>query len=307
MAVTITLVALLLITSVSKSQSAETCNADAGGSVPLQFQPPTKNFGASSAPGGEDFLLGLPGFTRSHVEKDHALITPESRVWFTPPGWENALAAIIITPAMGAQFVMSLADLKANATIPSAPSGAQRFGYVIEGAVSTGIKGKKSKKVAKGGFFYAPSLLESKITSKEGALLVIIEKRHTFSPEEHALKLEPEFFAGVVDAQPVLPVPGEVFALRKLIPMTLQYDFNIHVMDFQPGEFLNVKEVHYNQHGLLLLEGQGIYRLADKWYPVQAGDAIWMAPFVPQWYGALGSTRSRYLIYKDNNRDPGIV
>jgi (S)-ureidoglycine aminohydrolase len=36
-------------------------------------------------------------------------------------------------------------------------------------------------------------------------------------------------------------------------------------MDFQPGEFLNVKEVHYNQHGLLLLEGQGIYRLADEW------------------------------------------
>ena len=26
-----------------------------------------------------------------------------------------------------------------------------------------------------------------------------------------------------------------------------------------------MKEVHYNQHGLLLLEGQGIYRLADKW------------------------------------------
>ncbi|KAJ1415060.1 RmlC-like cupin domain superfamily [Sesbania bispinosa] len=75
-------------------------------------------------------------------------------------------------------------------------------------------------------------------------------------------------------------------------------------MDFQPGEFLNVKEVHYNQHGLLLLEGQGIYRLGDSWYPVQAGDAIWMAPFVPQWYGALGKTRTRYLLYKDVNRSP---
>ncbi|KAH8521371.1 hypothetical protein H0E87_002422, partial [Populus deltoides] len=54
------------------------------------------------------------------------------------------------------------------------------------------------------------------------------------------------------------------------------------IMDFQPGEFLNVKEVHYNQHGLLLLERQGIYRLGDSWYPVQSGDAIWMALFVPQ-------------------------
>ena len=44
----------------------------------------------------------------------------------------------------------------------------------------------------------------------------------------------------------------------------MEYDFNIHVMDFEPGEYLNVKEVHYNQHGLLLVEGQGIYRLGER-------------------------------------------
>lgn len=77
---------------------------------------------------------------------------------------------------------------------------------------------------------------------------------------------------------------------------------HILVVDFQPGEFLLVKEIHHNQHGLFLLEGQGIYRLGDKWFPVTAGDAIWMAPFVVQWYGALGNTRSRYIINKDTNR-----
>ncbi|CAI5960083.1 unnamed protein product [Closterium sp. NIES-64] len=71
---------------------------------------------------------------------------------------------------------------------------------------------------------------------------------------------------GQTHKQPIRPVPGEVFALRKLLPTTIAYDFNIHIMDFEPGEFLNVKEVHYNQHGLLLLEGRGIYRLADSWY-----------------------------------------
>lgn len=29
--------------------------------------------------------------------------------------------------------------------------------------------------------------------------------------------------------------------LRKLLPASADYDFNIHVMDFKPGEFLNVK------------------------------------------------------------------
>ena len=47
---------------------------------------------------------------------------------------------------------------------------------------------------------------------------------------------------GETDAQPVLPVPGEVFALRKLLPQTADHDFNVHVMDFQPGEYLFVKE-----------------------------------------------------------------
>ncbi|XP_010919786.1 (S)-ureidoglycine aminohydrolase isoform X2 [Elaeis guineensis] len=114
----------------------------------------------------------------------------------------------------------------------------------------------------------------------------------------------PEQIIGSTDKQPLLETPGEVFELRKLLPTSAPYDFNIHIMDFQPGEYLNVKEVHYNQHGLLLLEGQGIYRLGDSWYPIQAGDAIWMAPFVPQWYAALGKTRSRYLLYKDVNRNP---
>jgi (S)-ureidoglycine aminohydrolase len=51
-----------------------------------------------------------------------------------------------------------------------------------------------------------------------------------------------------------------------------------------------------------MLEGSGIYRLNDSWYPVTAGDFIWMAPYYPQWFGALGSTPARYLLYKDWNR-----
>ncbi|MEE3317317.1 MAG: AraC family ligand binding domain-containing protein, partial [Pseudomonadota bacterium] len=55
---------------------------------------------------------------------------------------------------------------------------------------------------------------------------------------------------------------------------------------------------------LLLLDGGGVYRLDDQWYPVTEGDAIWMGPHVPQWFGALGRTPSRYLIYKNYNRSP---
>ncbi|KAL3633653.1 hypothetical protein CASFOL_022415 [Castilleja foliolosa] len=148
-------------------------------------------------------------------------------------------------------------------------------------------------------YAYLPPNSEHSLKSDSTSTLVVFERRH-----EYLQNHPPEQIIGTTDKQPLLETQGEVFELRKLIPTSLPYDFNIHIMDFQPGEFLNVKEVHYNQHGLLLLEGQGIYRLGDSWYPVQAGDAIWMAPFVPQWYAALGKTKSRYLLYKDVNRNP---
>jgi (S)-ureidoglycine aminohydrolase len=38
--------------------------------------------------------------------------------------------------------------------------------------------------------------------------------------------------------------------------------------------------------------------------PVKKGDAIWMAPYVPQWFAALGNEPARYILYKDTTEDP---
>ena len=75
-------------------------------------------------------------------------------------------------------------------------------------------------------------------------------------------------------------------------------------MTYQPGAILPMVESHVMEHGLLMLEGQGIYRLGDRWYPVVAGDFIWMAPYCLQWFGALGKVPAKYLIYKPWNRHP---
>jgi glyoxylate utilization-related uncharacterized protein len=55
-------------------------------------------------------------------------------------------------------------------------AGSERFAYVIEGAIRTGAK-KKVELVYKGGYFYAPSQGDNWISSEEGALLVIFEKK----------------------------------------------------------------------------------------------------------------------------------
>jgi hypothetical protein len=57
----------------------------------------------------------------------------------------------------------------------------------------------------------------------------------------HAAQGSPPLLHGDADASAVLDAPGEVFTLRKLLPQTPDFDFNIHVMDFAAGEYLNVK------------------------------------------------------------------
>ncbi|GAX83252.1 hypothetical protein CEUSTIGMA_g10678.t1 [Chlamydomonas eustigma] len=239
----------------------------------------------------------LPGFTRSVYYRDHALITPESRVWAGQPGWTNTVTSHLISPASGANFAMYLADLKTESAAGAPAPGAERFILVVEGEVTVTTSDGRSVDLRHNDYAYFPPHDSGKITSATGSGLLIYERMYN-------LKGKPEFFNGHVEGSPLLPTPGEVFELRKLIPQTADYDFNIHVMDFKPGEHLFVKEVHYNQHGLMMLEGQGIYRLGDNWYPVQSGDVVWMAPFVPQWYAALGTTPTRYIIYKDTTVDP---
>ncbi|XP_052294796.1 (S)-ureidoglycine aminohydrolase isoform X2 [Citrus sinensis] len=236
-------------------------------------------------------LQDLPGFTRSVYKRDHALITPESHVLSPLPEWTNTLGAYLITPAMGSHFVMYLANMQENARSALPPHDVERFIFVVQGsAMLTNASGVSSKLMVDS-YTYLPPNFAHSLRAEGSATLVVFERRYA-SLENHIT----EQIVGSTDKQPLLETPGEVFQLRKLLPQAVPFDFNIHqldmdnssgkrvrIMDFQPGEFLNVKEVHYNQHGLLLLEGQGIYRLGDSWYPVQAGDVLWMAPFVPQW------------------------
>lgn len=244
-------------------------------------------------------LQNLPGFTRSVYKRDHALISPESHVYGPLPDWINTSGAFLISPEMGSHFIMYLAKLKENSRSGLPLHDVERFIFVVHGAVTVTSAHGVSHILKVDSYAYFPPNFEHSIESDAPAIIVVFERRYAYLPNH-----VPEPLVNSTDKQPLLETPGEIFELRKLLPMSLAYDFNIHIMDFQPGEFLNVKEVHYNQHGLLLLEGEGIYRLGDSWYPVQAGDVIWMAPFVPQWYAALGKTPTRYLLYKDVNRSP---
>ena len=96
----------------------------------------------------------------------------------------------------------------------------------------------------------------------------------------------------------------DALQVRTLVPPDPAFDFAVNTMTFQPGATLPLVEIHVMEHGLLMLAGEGIYRLGEHWYPVAAGDFIWMGPYCPQWFGALGKAPAKYLLYKDWNRHP---
>ncbi|CAH9114124.1 unnamed protein product, partial [Cuscuta europaea] len=204
-------------------------------------------------------LQDLPGFTRSVYKRDHALVAPESHVFSPLSDWTNTLAAYLVTPEMGSHFVMYLANMQENSTSGLPPMGVERFIFVVKGNVVLTIVPGRRHLLKVDSYAYLPPGLEHTVKSDVSVTLVVLERRYA-KIENYASRE----IIGSTDQQPLLETPGEVFELRKLLPTSLDYDFNVHIMDFQPGEFLNVKEVHYNQHGLLLLEGQGIYRLGDS-------------------------------------------
>jgi len=92
--------------------------------------------------------------------------------------------------------------------------------------------------------------------------------------------------------------------LQVLLPDHPTFDLAVNIFTYQPGATLPFVETHIMEHGLLMLKGQGIYRLDTDYHPVQAGDVIWMAPYCPQWFVAMGKTPASYIYYKDVNREP---
>ena len=94
-----------------------------------------------------------------------------------------------------------------------------------------------------------------------------------------------------VSSHPLGDDPG--LQVKCLLPDEMSFDFAVNTMVYQPGAALSMVEMHVMEHGLIMLEGGGIYRLGDSWYPVTAGDFIWMAPWCPQWFGAIGKVAGK--------------
>ncbi|MGA8312836.1 MAG: (S)-ureidoglycine aminohydrolase [Terriglobales bacterium] len=238
------------------------------------------------------------GQTRSSQQHNHLLLTADTFVRTTLPGMKACSAIVHAGPTMGAKFTQYTAEFEAGGELGRA--SAQRFIFVIEGGVKLKAEGKQ-KELSARGYAYLPEGSRHRVVATKPSRVAVIEKPYqalaATPPPRAIFSNEDE-----VPSHPLADDPG--LQVKCLLPDEMSFDFAVNTMVYQPGAALNMVEMHVMEHGLIMLEGGGIYRLGDSWYPVTAGDFIWMAPWCPQWFGALGKVPAKYLIYKDWNRHP---
>lgn len=241
-----------------------------------------------------------PGHSRTRVARDHALIAPDSHVEAPLPRWKDSQGVILVSPTLGARFTQYLALMEKGGIAGPQMAGAERFFFVLEGEIHLEAEGEDFSMEA-GGYAYLPPGLPHRIGALATARLCFFERLYCAVPRMDVPNLivrrqqdiEGEPFLGDPDAR-----------LQTLLPDEPAFDMAVNLFTFQPGAALPFVESHIMEHGLLMVAGLGIYRLSESWYPVAAGDAIWMASFCPQWFACHGKEPASYLYYKDVHRDP---
>jgi (S)-ureidoglycine aminohydrolase len=247
-------------------------------------------------------MIPLFGHTRTCIKARHALITPDGHVAGTLPGLDKVRLVAHITPAMGAGFAqLSLAFTEPGGVARFPAQAHEAVIFVTSGTVRCQVGGLVEKLEA-GAFAYVSQSDALEISALGvPSQLTLFQKKYVTAP---GLKPPASFFglSGKIQGQPFLGNPQAL--LQVLLPDNPAFDLAVNIFTYQPGATLPFVETHVMEHGLLMLSGQGIYRLEEAWYPVTAGDVIWMAPYCPQWFVAMGDEPASYLYYKDVNRAP---
>lgn len=243
----------------------------------------------------------LFGQTRTNVAARHALIAPDGHVPSHFPGWESATAVVLISPAMGARLSQLLITFQASESRAPFPADTHEHVLYVEIGSLTVYLSNQTLTLPTSGFLFLPPDTAFTLQGNSDTRVTLFRKIYHPLPDSPP----PLITQGLASEVPDEPFLGNENArLQTLLPLDPAFDLAVNIFTYQPGATLPFVETHIMEHGLLMLQGQGVYRLDQAYYPVQAGDAIWMSAYCPQWFVAMGSQPASYLYYKDIHRLP---
>jgi (S)-ureidoglycine aminohydrolase len=238
--------------------------------------------------------------SRTRVRQRYALMPLEGFPASRLPLWTGAEVRVLAAPPLGAGFAQYRIDLQSGGGTKQQPDRRiETFLYVLGGELNLGVDGTRSH-LKDGGFAFVPPAAAFTIEAAKTSSILLLRKRFEAAD---GIAAPASLVGNQADIRSEPYLGNDHARLQVLIPDDLPYDLAMNIFSFDPGHCLPYVETHVMEHGLLFLQGKGVYFLDDEWMEVQAGDFIWMAPYCPQTFYATGETPSRYIYYKNVNRE----
>jgi len=245
---------------------------------------------------------GVFAHHRAALTTHYAVMPPEGILESRIPGISNTTISVQASNSLGAEFAQILLDMKPNGGMDALRlEKLQTFFYVISGQAVLTLN-DETHFLRTGSFAYAPpgAGVQIKNTGTENARVIWLRKAYEAVDGIAA----PRAFVSHEEKIEKVNKHTKGRTWQHLLPEEdLAFDFAMNILSFEPGNYFPMIETHVMEHGLYMLEGQGMYLLQHDWHECWEGDFIYMAPFCPQFFYATGWSPARYLLYKNVNRD----
>ncbi len=248
--------------------------------------------------------MEISALTRSVVKSNHAVISPDGYINSSVPGWTGCTVNVIINEDMGANLCQTFITFAEGGKLTGKTKESQIFFYIAEGQCSATVN-NEARLLTKGMFVYVPIgqiyLFDNATT---GTQILTFHKVYEYL-EGH--EVPTVIFGDAANIPGPSYLGDDALRLQVLLPDNHSFDMAVNIFTYDSGGHLPMVETHIMEHGLMYLQGQGVYMLDHHWYPIKKGDSIWMAPYCQQWFTAMGKEPAVYIYYKNVNRFPTVV
>lgn len=252
--------------------------------------------------GYREDLLG----TRAEVHPGlWAVIPPNGLVNNVIPYIMGCKVSIVASPKMGASFVQYIVEASSEGRTTDLfgrMEYEESFIYIVSGNVRVMIDGTEYE-MTDGGYGFAPSGVGIGFKVKGQSAKILLYKQRYVPLEGYESYV---VTGNVNDIDYVIYDEMENVFIKDLLPTELGFDMNMHILSFNPGASHSIVETHVQEHGMYILQGEGMYLLDQTWMGIKKDDFVWFGPYCPQCSYGVGREPFTYIYSKDCNRDVKI-
>ena len=239
---------------------------------------------------------------RAFLEPGKACLMPYAvRVGKKIPGWKKTLAAHMITPRLGAEFLeCELCIAPGGGAEGAVVNSYENFMFVVAGSIEVKILGRRYA-LEQEGFFWTPPGADFEVGNKSGddARVLWVRKKYI---ELNGYRV-PRPVVGNVKNLDGVQSPADYEQHCLPFDNDFGFDMAMNICTYYPGVTMPRTETHICEHCNYVISGRGFIWINGIYHEVFPGDAWYVAPYTPHTATGLAPAALRYLLYKNINRE----